>query len=140
MPILTVTCLFAYVSYVVLLISLSKVESRFYNTGNLGISVFIYGFLILSVFLYVSFMYEGDTFLFNKVDAKTYEYGSMLMANMPFDAAFNYLSRQYQFDDWGAFIVMSSVLSIIPDKLFLNFFYLIIGTITVKKHSLFFLL
>ena len=130
MPILTVTCLFAYVSYVVLLISLSKVESRFYNTGNLGISVFIYGFLILSVFLYVSFMYEGDTFLFNKVDAKTYEYGSMLMANMPFDAAFNYLSRQYQFDDWGAFIVMSSVLSIIPDKLFLNFFYLIIGTIT----------
>ena len=130
MPMLSATCLLAYVSYVILLIDLSRGAEHFYNTRRLAISVFIYGFLILSAFLYVSYIYEGDTFLFCKVDAKTYEYSSMLMANMPFDAAFNYLSRQYQFDDWGAFVVMSSVLSIIPDKLFLNFFYLIIGTIT----------
>lgn len=125
----TVVSVITFASYMLVLLNAVNRPKRFYKSNRLAVTVFVYQIVIVTLFFLLSYMYDGDTFLFSKVDAKIYEYNSFIMAEMPYDRALSYISREYLFDDWGAFFVMSTILKIIPSKLFLNLCYVIFGTI-----------
>lgn len=125
----TMVSVITFASYMLVLLNAINRPIKFYKSSRLALTVFVYQIVIVSLFFLLSYMYDGDSFLFSKIDAKIYEYYSLKMAEMPYDHALSYISEEYQFDDWGAFFMMSTILKIIPSKLFLNFCYVIFGTV-----------
>lgn len=118
---LTLVSILTFVTYMcVLLWSIGK-PNKFYNSRRLSLTVFTYQTIFVSIFLFLSYVYDGDFFLFSKIDSKIYEYDSFKLAALPYDRWMAYISDLYLFDDWGAFYMMGTVLKIIPSKFFLNF-------------------
>ena len=49
---------------------------------------------------------------------------------MNFDDALAYISHRWQYDDWGAPMSMAFILKLVPSKVFLNFCYVLMNTVS----------
>lgn len=122
--------LMAFISQMSLLLYFSKEERIEYSEKTLFIVVFIYGLMLGSLYMTLSYIYEGDTFMFTKNDAMLYYHISMGVNDKGFFSNVEHIVNISDFDDWGAFTFFSFLMSIIPDKLFLNFIYMVFGAIS----------
>ena len=118
-----------FLSYAYLLWICVNKEDEFFNSRRLWLTVFVYSMVFVSLFLLLSYYYTGNTFLFSYVDAKIYERLSFRMKDMGLSEAINYISH-WIYDDWGAPMSMAFILKIVPSKLFLNFCYVLMNTVT----------
>ncbi len=127
----TALSLISFVTFIALVYySIGKSDS-YYTGSRLFCTTFVYSLLMVSAYLWYSWEADGDLFVFSKVDALLYSDLSMQMKDMSLAKKIGFLvERSWGTDDWGAFISMSTILGIIPHKLFLNFCYVIIGGIT----------
>ncbi len=126
-----------FLSYLSFITFFSTKDDSYFTKPLLASFVFFYSLVIVTLFMLLSYYYEGNTFLFSNVDSRLYEQYSFRMKDMPFGESISYIANYFKFDDWGAFVMMSSLLRIIPDKLFINFCFLIFATISaVKMYSI----
>ena len=116
-------------SYTYLLwISINKEEDYFTNR-RLWLTVLVYSFVMVGLFLQMSYFYTGNTFLFSEGDARLYERASFLLKDKGFVEALALLSRGATYDDWGAPMSMAFLLKIVPNKLFVNICYILMNVI-----------
>lgn len=127
---ITLGSLTAFVSQMALLLFFAKEERIVYSEKTLFFVVFLYSLMVGTIFMTVSYIYEGDTFLFSKADAMLYYEGSIRAYNVGFLENMAIIIRNWDFEDWGAFCFDSLLMSIIPDKLFLNFAYMLLGALS----------
>lgn len=119
-----------FLSYAYMLwICVNKEESYFTNR-RLWFTVFLYSLVFVFLYLLLSYYYSGDSYVFSLIDARIYERQSFRMKDMGFLEALNYISHRADYDDWGAPMIMALILKIIPSKLFLNFCYVLMNTMT----------
>lgn len=124
---------FTFVSFAFILWISSNKSDEYYTRNRLGITVFVYSFIFVGLYLVMSDYYTGNTFLFSVADARTYERYSLAIVNsdMTIQEAISFLVKhRFDYDDWGAFIFMLYPYSIIKSKLALNFAYITLGTIS----------
>ena len=118
-----------FLSYAYLIwISMDK-DDEYYSNRRLAITVFTYSLLFVFLYLLMSYTYTGNTFIFSEIDARLYERLSFHIKDMKLSQATSYLSHVFDYDDWGAPIGMALLLKIVPNKLFINFCYILIGTL-----------
>lgn len=94
---------------------------------TLFFTVLVYSLMLGTVYMWISYYYDGDTFMFSKTDAMAYYTESMRVADVGFLEVMTDLTQRKAFDDWGAYFFDCLMMSIIPSKLFLNAIYMILG-------------
>lgn len=107
-----------------------KKKVSFFTKQNLVLTVFICSILEVILYQTLSFCIDGDTFVFSKHDALRYFNESMRMSKMGVKESLSYISQIYDFDDFGAFIWISTMFRIIPSQISLTFSYCVIGSIS----------
>lgn len=127
---MAVGTILAFVSQMVLLLYFAREDFRGYSELTLFVSVLTYSILLGVVLMSLSEYFEGDTFMMTKKDAMLYFRESMRAYQVGFLENMKYITRTYDFDDWGAFTYDSLLMSIIPSKFFLNFSYMVTGAIS----------
>ena len=120
----------AFVSQMTLLIYFVRDENVRYAETTLFVTVLTYSILLGIVFMSLSEYFEGDTFMLTKKDAMLYYKGSMRANDVGFIENAKYLMNKKAFDDWGAYLYDSFLMSIIPSKFFLNASYMLTGAIS----------
>lgn len=126
-----------YIWNIITLVAYYKVIAHSFNQSNtyftrkrLGLTVFFYSLFFVIVNKLISFYYTDNFFVFSEADAITYHQESIEMASKSFSEGINLISERYEFEDLGAFIVISSFYRIIESNLIINVFYIITGVIT----------
>lgn len=127
---MTIGTLVAFVSQMCLLISFSQGNQESYSVRTLFYIVLIYNFMLGFVFMWISYHYDGDTFMFNKTDAMFYFTKCIKVVDIGFFSNAKQILGEYEFEDWGALILDSLFLSIIPNKLFVNAIYIFTGALS----------
>lgn len=117
-----------FCSQVALLFYYVDKEKHSFSTKRLYTTVFIYTLLHAALFMAISYLYTGDTYMFSKSDAMLYTELSQKFIDLGIADGIKYLSSHINMDDWGAVLWDALCLSIVPDKLFLNFMYILLGT------------
>jgi hypothetical protein len=120
----------AFVSQMALLMYFVRDENVRYAETTLLVTVLTYSILLGIVFMSLSEYFEGDTFMLTKKDAMLYYKGSMRANDVGFIENAKYLMNKKAFDDWGAYLYDSFLMSIIPSKFFLNASYMLTGAIS----------
>ena len=120
----------AFVSQMTLLIYFVRDENVRYAETTLFVTVLTYSILLGIVFMSLSEYFEGDTFMLTKKDAMLYYKGSMRANDVGFIENAKYLMNKKAFDDWGAYLYDSFLMSLIPSKFFLNASYMLTGAIS----------
>lgn len=110
-----------------LLLLFSQEKKADYSERALIYTVFLYTFFLGLFFILISEYYDGDNFLFSKIDAMYYYKHSMKVNELGLFGNLSRIVKEIDYDDWGILFFDTIVLYIIPDKLFLNFIYTIIG-------------
>lgn len=119
-----------FVFYASTLYFISKKTKGYFTKANLLALVFIVSFIIVYTNNYVSYIYNSNLFVFSEVDAVNYYYHSLNMASRSMSDAISYYLSFYSVEDLGAVLISSTLYRIIESKLFLNFFYIIVGLFT----------
>lgn len=127
---MTFAPLLAFITQVVLLLYFTKDEEKEYSETTLFSVVLSYTLLLGACFMLLSVYYDDDTFVFNKADAMFYYRESSKVNDLGLMGVLEYITGRYKFDDWGALVFYSTMMSIIPSKLFVNFIYTILGSIS----------
>ena len=129
--IMTLIPLGAYVTQICLMLFFSREDIwKDFSTPSektLFFTVLVYSLLLGTVYMWISYYYDGDTFMFSKADAMSYYTESMRVSDIGFLEVMKDLTQRKAFDDWGAYFFDSLMMSIIPSKLFLNAIYMILG-------------
>ena len=120
----------AFISQMALLLYFVRDERERYSEKTLFVTVLVYTILLGVVFMSLSVYFEGDTFMFTKSDALRYYNGSMRANDVGFFENAKYLMSKKAFEDWGAYLYDSFLMSIIPSKFFLNASYMLTGAIS----------
>ena len=120
----------AFVSQMALLLYFVRDEKNSYPETTLFVTVLVYSIFLGIVFMSLSEYFEGDTVMLTKKDAMLYYKGSMRANDVGFLENAKYLMGKKAFDDWGAYLYDSFLMSIIPSKFFLNFSYMLTGAIS----------
>ena len=122
----------SFILYGIVIFRSSLQLNSFFKKKNLAIIVFTISIIEVTLFQLLSFYIDGDTFVFSKRDGLFYYTVSMKMSDMPFVEGFHYMYNVLKigFDDWGAFLWISTIFRIIPSQQFLCFCYCIVGTIS----------
>ena len=127
---MTVGTIVAFISQVVLILLFSQGKDTAYTDKGLFWSVLLYGLVCGIWFMSISYYYDGDTFMLSKTDAMFYYRNSIKVVDIGFWENAKRLFKTFDFDDCGALVFDSLVLSIIPDKLFLNSINIFTGAIS----------
>ena len=106
--VMTLAPLIAFITQMALIIYFSQENQTDYSEKALCITVLIYQILLGTVFMLISYYYDGDTFLFSKVDAMFYFRESMKASGMGLFKGINYLTSTFKSDDWGALVFDST--------------------------------
>jgi len=112
------------------------INSALYKTENyftrkrLGLIVFFYSALFVIINKLISYYYSGNFFVFSVDDALAYHEGAVRMASQSFFCGIDLILNEFEFEDIGAFVVMSSLYRIIESILIVNLFYIYIGVVT----------
>ena len=117
-----------FCSQVALLFYYVDKEELSFTSKRLYTTVFVYTLLHAALFMAISYTYTGDTYMFSKKDAMFYSDLSFKFIDLGIVDGFKYLSSHIDMDDWGAVLWDVLCLSIVPNKLFLNFMYILLGT------------
>ncbi len=125
--VITASAVVAFITQGGLLLHFSREEERIYSEKTLFLVVLFYSLLLGSVFMWISYYYDRDTFMFSKTDAMLYYNVSMRVAKSGLLAGMRNIMSTYAFDDWGALVFDSILMSILPYKLFLNTVYTVLG-------------
>ena len=120
----------AFVSQMALLLFYARESGHNYSELTLFVVVLIYGLLLGIFFMFLSYYFAGDTFMFSKMDAMLYYKGSMRAYDIGFIENVKRIMRIKEFEDWGSYTYDSFLMSIIPSKFFLNFSYMVLGAIS----------
>lgn len=112
---------------------LFRTES-FYTKQRLTTIVFWYSLFFVMLNNIISYYYRGNFFVFSEADAVLYDNYAIKMAAMPFGEGIQFIlsETRYEYDDLGAFVVVSTLYRIVESNLILNLFYVIVGTITSR--------
>lgn len=129
MSMMTLNSLVALVTQLALLLFYSRENEVNYTERSLFFTVSIYTFLLGIFFMIISEYYDGDNFLFSKLDAMFYFTQSSRAVDKGLLEGIKYLTNKYSAEDWGALLFDTFVLYLIPNKLFLNAIYTILGAI-----------
>ena len=100
------------------------------TSKSLGLIVFFYSIIFVSINNAISYYYNQNFFVFSEADAGVYHRQSLIMASQSFFESIMYISKEWVYEDWGAFLVISTLYRVIASNLFVNFFYVIIGVFT----------
>jgi hypothetical protein len=117
----------AFISQMCLLLYFSSNDKVVYSDKSLFWTVFSYTVLLGAFFMFISDYYDGDTFMFCKADAMFYYKESMRVQELGLGGNISRIVQEFDFDDWGALICDTIVMYIFPQKLFLNFIYMLLG-------------
>lgn len=121
----------SFVSFITILYRSIGYEDNYYTSTRVFFTVTIYSIVMVALYWWLSWYIEGDTYIFSKVDAIFYERISMRLKDMSYTEGLIYLkTNDIAFDDLGALFMMSTILKVVPSKIFLNFCYVIMGGIT----------
>lgn len=104
-----------------------KKRKRFFTGQNLFFTVLTCLVIEATFFQLASWFIDRDFFVFSKADAMGYYLGALKMSKMGMADSFRYLSLNFGFDDWGAFLWVTAVFRIVPSILFLDFLCCIMG-------------
>jgi len=125
--------LFTFVSYAFILYTNTNKPEEFYTNAQLATVVSLYSLSFVGMYLMVSIYYTDDTFWGDYTDPFVYANISdkIVRENISTIDIPSYLISHYRwgYDDWGAPIIQSSILKIVPSKHFLFLFQIILGTI-----------
>lgn len=127
---MTVGFVFAFVTQMALLLYYSREEEVDYSDRMLFWAVLIYSVMLGTLFMLISYYYDGDTFLFCKMDAMWYYDHSLEAVEMGLVDGIQWLCATFPYDDWGSLILDTIVMYIYPEKLFLNAIYMVMGATT----------
>lgn len=105
----------------------------FDDRTSLIFTTLLYGFLVVAAYKWLSFAVMENFYVFSEADSFTYHTESLVMSQLSFVEAFTYLTDYYYFDDWGAFIVTTTLYKIIESQLIVNAFYVVLGTLTAVR-------
>lgn len=137
---MTFVTLFAFVSQLLLIIQYSKDPEATYSSQTLFWTVLVYSIIIGSIFMLVSYYYDGDTFMFSKRDALFYFNSGLRASEIGYFKNAGNILRLEEYEEWGGLLTISLFVYILPVKLFLNIIYMILGAITsvmifrISKH------
>ena len=120
----------ALLSYAYLLWMCINKDEEYFTSRRLWLTVFLYTLLFTALYLQMSYFYTGNTFLFSESDASAYEHHAFHMKDRGFTKAITYISHIWGYDDWGAPMSMAFLLKIIPNKLFVNFCYVVLNSLS----------
>lgn len=125
--------IFTFIVYALIIMFFVQLrEERFSGNTRLPLTVFVVSFLFMALNNYTSFQYNNNFFVFSEVDAGTYHLYSLIMAQKSFGDAVNYIHSQWQFDDLGTFLIVSTLYRLIESNLVVNLFYIILGIFSAK--------
>lgn len=128
--IMTLSTVVAFITQISLMLYFVQHEELTHSAKTLFYSVFIYTVLLGSAFMCVSEYYTDDTFMLSRGDAMLYYKESMKVSEMGFLEGARHLMSSHDYDDWGSYFFDSFLMSIIRDKLFLNFVYMLLGAVS----------
>lgn len=126
----TCVSLLSFISFIFIIYESIDYENDYYTPTRLFLTVIIYSCIMVGIYWGLSWYIDGDTYIFSKKDAWLYERVSNIMKDMPFTDSLSYMRKHHSYDDWGVLVMISSILRIIPSKIFLNFCYVIMGGLT----------
>lgn len=120
-----------FCSYIFVLWNVSGKVDEYYTEFRLASTVFVYSSIFVTLYLFLSDYYTGNTFVFSESDARVYEKTSFAIKDMTLSNAINHIvqTRGWSVEDWGAPLSMGFILKIIPSKFFLNFVYILLNTL-----------
>ena len=127
---MTLCLVISFISQMALMILFSRKEQERFSDKTIFSTVFVYSILICSLFMLISFYYEGDTWMFSKSDALYYYNESSKAARLGIFRGFKYILDTSGSDDWGALMFFTVLMYIAPYKLLLNTMYFLFGAIT----------
>lgn len=121
-----------FIAFGIIIVETNKCKLSFFTKQNLFVIVFGCSLFEVILFHLLSYYIDGDTFVFSKIDALMYFTESQKMCKMSFEDSLNYLSKTllFGFDDWGAFLWITTIFRIIPSQFFLSFLHCIVGGIS----------
>jgi len=110
--------------------SIGKPE-EYYSYSRLYGFVTLYSLLTVCLFWWFSIEMTGNTFIFSERDARLYEKVAMTLKDCSWANMIPYLTMYLKdFEDWGGPVAMSILLRIVPDKIFMNLCYILVGGFT----------
>ena len=120
-----------FLSYGYLLWASMDKPDDYYSIRRLGITVFVYSIIFVSLYVLMSYTYTGNTFIFSEGDARLYERMGFRLYEKPMYKMIPYLtSQRWGYDDWGAPLGIALMLKVIPSKLFVNFCYILMNLLS----------
>lgn len=129
-------CLFSllslgvYMSYSSLLYISSCQPEEVLTRARLVVVMSAFSLIYMFLFIWMSFHFDGDTFLFSKADAKVYESVTSKMVELGFVDSIEFIREQISdYADWGGPVIMTTFLRVINDKIFLNICNVLMGTL-----------
>jgi len=127
---MTLVTVLSFLTQMCLLLYFSRSEDKNFSSKTLFLTTYMYSVVLGTIYMMVSYYYEGDTFMFSKSDAIFYYENSMRAADKGFIPNAKYFMDREPYDDWGALFFDSFLMYILPSKLFLNAIYMLTGAIS----------
>ena len=121
---------YSFVAFLMFAITVSasfRREASFFTKTNLAFSVLFVSLIQVIILSVVSYSIDGDLFLFSKVDSLVYYEYSLKMSEMDLWDSVHYISQTYSFDDWGAFIWISTLFRISKSLMFVKLVHVAVG-------------
>jgi len=129
MPIYFVSFITVFVYYGVIT-KMATWDDESLTEQTLKYVVFIYSIVSVTVFNILSYVYQGNYFVFSERDALGYHIESIRMVSMSFWSGIEYFLGIYSYEDLGIVLVISTIYRLIESNLAFNAFNIIIGVIT----------
>ena len=124
--------IFTFTTFAIFVWKAPRMKPHKYTVKRLWLTVFFYSLVFVALYLLLSDYYTGNTYIFSEKDARLYEDLSFRIKGLSYKEALYYITvmGELPYDDWGAPMVMSYILKIIPAKLFINFIYVVLNTLS----------
>lgn len=126
---LSLVNLFTVLFYGIILFYTSQKEDSYYTNRNLFFTVFSISIFFLIILYSLSWFYNQDIMVFCYSDASYYLSTVEKMHQEDFFHSLRHIAR-WPSEDWGAPVSMLLFYNMIPSKAFINFFYIILGSIS----------
>ena len=125
--IMTLASSIAFFTQMALILYFSSGENADYSERVLFFAVLIYTICLGIFYMCISEYISGDNFMLSKLDAMFYYKESTKAADAGLIEGTKYIASSYDFDDWGALLFDMFVMYLVPEKLFLNAIYFLLG-------------
>ena len=110
--------IFTFATFAIFVWKAPRMKPHKYTVKRLWLTVFFYSLVFVALYLLLSDYYTGNTYIFSEKDARLYEDLSFRIKGLSYKEAIYYITvmGELPYDDWGAPMVMSYILKIIPER------------------------